>query len=60
MLREGQRERRERISNRLHAVSTELNVGLDLMNREIVTWDETKSLTLNRLSHLGAQALAEI
>ena len=35
---EGQREReRERIPNRLCAVSTESNAGLDLTNREIMT-----------------------
>ena len=35
---EAERERgRERIPSRLHAVSTELNVGLELRNREIVT-----------------------
>ena len=35
---EGQRERgRERIPSGLHAVSTELEVGLKLMNREIMT-----------------------
>ena len=35
---EGQREReRERIPSRLCTVSTEPDVGLELMNREIVT-----------------------
>ena len=35
---EGQRERgREGIPSRLHAVSTEPNSELELMNREIVT-----------------------
>ena len=44
--REGERERerareqgrgKERISSRLHTVSTESNVGLEPMNREIMT-----------------------
>ena len=35
----------------LQAVSTEPDVGLELMNREIMTW---ASRTLNRLSHPGA------
>ena len=34
--RERERER-ERIPSRLRAVSTEPNLGLDLMNREIMT-----------------------
>ena len=35
---EGQREReRERIPSRLHTVSTEPDVGLELTNREIMT-----------------------
>ena len=35
---EGQRERkRESIQNRLHTVSTELDVGLDLLNPDIMT-----------------------
>ena len=34
--RERERER-ERIPNRLHLVSTEADVGLDLTNREIMT-----------------------
>ena len=51
---EGQRERgRERIPGRLCAVSAEPNAGLELMNCEIMTWAETKSQMLNRLSHPG-------
>ena len=46
---EGQRGR-ERESC---TVSTEPAVGLDLTNREITTWAEIKSWTLNWLSHPG-------
>ena len=55
--REGgvERERgRERISNRLHAVSTEPYVGLDPMNHEIMTQAEINSWILNPMSHAGA------
>ena len=45
---------RERIPGRLHTVSTETDVGLKLTNRDIMTWAEIKSWTLNRLSHPGA------
>ena len=42
------RERgRERISSRLHTVSAEPDVGLELMNHEIMTWAKLKSQTLN-------------
>ena len=44
---------RERIPSRLHTISTEPAAGLKPMNREIVTWAETKSQTLNRLSLPG-------
>ena len=40
---EGQRERRERIPKRLHAVSAEPDAGLKLMNREIMTYAKVKS-----------------
>ena len=50
--RERERER-ERIPSRLHAISAEPNVGLKLMNREIMTWAEIKSCPFNRLSHIG-------
>ena len=48
---------RERIPSRLHAVSKESDVGLDLMNYEIMTRAVTKSWTLNQLSHPGAPIL---
>ena len=62
--REGGRERermcasgggaeRNRIPSRLHTVSAEPNVGLTLMNHEIMTWTEIKSWTLNWLSQPG-------
>ena len=35
--REGQREREREIPSRLHTVSTELDVGLELTNHEIMT-----------------------
>ena len=50
---EGQRDGGERIASRLHAVSTEPNVGLELANHEIMTWTKIKSQTLNWLSHPG-------
>ena len=43
---EGQRDR-ERIPNRLRAVSTEPDMGLHLTRYEIMTSVETKSWTLN-------------
>ena len=43
----------ERIPARLHTVRVEPDAGLELMNHEIMTWAETKSGTLNRLSHPG-------
>ena len=51
----GQRDReRERIPSRLRAINAEPDAGLRLTNREIMTWAETKSRTLHRLSHPGA------
>ena len=53
----GQGERggeRERIPSRLHTVSTEPHAGLDLTNREIMTWAEVKGWTLDPLSRSGA------
>ena len=53
---EGQREterQRERIPSRFHTVSTEPDAGLELMNHEITIQAETKSQTLNQLSHPG-------
>ena len=46
--REGDRE-----PSRLHAVGTEPKAGLELTNCDIMTWAETKSQTLNQLSHPG-------
>ena len=40
------------------AVSVEPNGGLELMNYDIMTWAETKSRTLNRLSHPGTPTSA--
>ena len=43
---EGQRERkRARIPSRLHAVSMEPDVGLELMNHEIMTGTKVRHLT---------------
>ena len=51
---EGQRDGgRERIPRRLHALSSKLNIWLELMNCEIMTWAKTKSQTLNWLTHPG-------
>ena len=44
-----EREREERVGNRLCTVSTEANTGLGPTNCEIGTWAEIKSWTLNRL-----------
>ena len=49
----GRETGRERIPDRLCAVSTEPNVGLKFTNREIMIQAEIKSQTLNRLSHPG-------
>ena len=50
-----EREREaERIPTRLHAVSPAPDAGLEPTNGEIMTWVETKSQMLNRLSHPGA------
>ena len=56
-MREGQRERERegmRIPHRLHAASTEANVGFEHANLHIVTWVEIKSLMLSYLSHPDA------
>ena len=50
---EGQREG-ERKSE------AELDVGLNLMNREIMTWAEIKSLLLDRLSHSGFPLVQDV
>ena len=41
----GKREREERIPSRLCAISTEPDVGLELMNCEIMTWAEVRCST---------------
>ena len=51
--RRGRERERERTQGKLHAVSTEPDVGLELTKHEIVTWAEIKSQTRNRLSHPG-------
>ena len=46
--REGERERgRERISSRLYTISKEPNMGLELMNCEMVTRAGNKSQSFN-------------
>ena len=55
-----QRERgRERISSRLHGISTEPNVR-GMTNHDIMTWAETKSRMLNWLSHSGVQVCCNV
>ena len=50
----GAKRRREKTPSRLHAISAELDPGLELTNCKItITWAEIKSQTLNRLSHPG-------
>ena len=48
---------REGIPSRLHIVNAEPDLGLEPMNRETMTQAETKSWTLNRLSHPGSPYL---
>ena len=55
--RRGRERGRQRIPSRLHAVSAEPDVGLELTNREIKTWAEVKIWTPNRLSHPGTPVL---
>ena len=50
--REGDTE--HEAGSRLWAVSTEPDAGLELKNREIMIWAETKSQMLNWLNHPGA------
>ena len=45
---------KETIPSRLCAIGMEPDLGLDLMNREIMTWAEIKSRTFNWLSHPDA------
>ena len=51
--RGGAERGRGRIPSRLHAASPEPDVGLDLVNPEIMTRAETESQALNGLSHPG-------
>ena len=48
--REGERESKAGCET----ISVEPDAGLELTNREIMTWAEIKSWTLNLLSHSGA------
>ena len=50
----GRERGRQGIPSRLLTASTEPDTGLDLMNREIMTWAEIKSRMLNGLSHPAA------
>ena len=50
----GEERGRDRTPRRCLTVRAEPNAGLDLTNREIMTWAKIKSWTLNRLSHPGA------
>ena len=45
---------RERIPSRLHTVRAEPDAGIELSDRETMTWAEIKSQTFNQLSHPGA------
>ena len=53
-------EREAENPNRLHAVNAQPDAGLELTNREIMTWVEIKSRALNRLSHPSAPEIASI
>ena len=57
---EAEKEGRERILSSLRAVSTEPDMGLKPTNCEIMTWTETKSWTLNWLSHPGTPPLPSL
>ena len=50
---EGAEREGERIPSRLHTVSTEPHVGLELTNHDIMTSAETKSGMLNQVSYPG-------
>ena len=51
---EGQREQEEkRITSSLRTVSTEPDVGFELMNHEVTAWAKIQSETLNRMSRPG-------
>ena len=51
---EGAKRRRDRIPSRLHAISAEPAVRLELTNCEIVTWAAIEGQMLNWLHHLRA------
>ena len=53
----GRERRRERTPSSLHAVGTEPDKRLELMNCEITTGAKIKSQTLNRLSYPGTPGL---
>ena len=48
------RQREREISKQAPTARVEPDMGLDLTNCEIMTWAESKSHMLNRLSHQGA------
>ena len=54
ILRERGESERERILNRLHTGSVELDAGLEPRDNVITPWTETKSQKLNWLSHPDA------
>ena len=45
---------RKRLPSRLHIVTAEPDLRLELINHETMTWAKIKSRTLNGLSHPGA------
>ena len=51
---------RERIPNKLLTISAEPDVGLKLMNCEIMTLAKIKNQMLNRLSHPGTPKMTYI
>ena len=56
----GKGRERERIPReRICTDRAEPDTGLDLTNREIMTWAEIKSQVLNQLSHSGAPQICE-
>ena len=57
----GQREREiDSIPSRLHAICAEPDLGLKLMNCEIMAWAKIKSRMLNWLNHPGAPASLDV
>ena len=49
---------RERAPSKRHAVNAEPDEGLELTNREIMTYNKIESQTLNQLSHPVAPIFA--